>query len=122
MPIVELHLLQGYDAADKRRLGQALTDAVRFVVPAAPELITIMIHEMVPENYYRGRTARSPAPALPDPAQTVRTYLQAMEKRDLDTARQLLGDGFVMQFPGAQAMTGLEELIEWAAPRYRYVT
>ena len=122
MPIVELHLLQGYDAAEKRRLGEALTDAVRLVVPAAPELITVMIHEMEPDNYYRGRTVRIPAPARPDPAQTVRTYLQAMEERDLDKARGMLAEDFVMQFPGAPAMTGLEELIEWAAPRYRYVT
>ena len=58
MPIVELHILEGYDPDSKRRLGEGLTDAVRFVVPAAPEAITVMIHEMPEPHYYRGRTTR----------------------------------------------------------------
>ena len=46
MPTVELHVLQGYGPDEKRRLGEALTDAVRFIVPAPAEAITVMIHEM----------------------------------------------------------------------------
>jgi 4-oxalocrotonate tautomerase family enzyme len=122
MPIVELHLLEGYDAAGKQRLGEALTDAVRFVVPAAPDAITVMIHEMTKDRYYRGRTTRTPAPALPDPVQIVRTYLTAMENRDIDTATGFLSAGFTMQFPGAAPMTHLQELIDWSKPRYRFVT
>lgn len=122
MPIVELHVLEGYGPEDKRRLGEALTDAVRFVVPAQPEAITVMIHEMPTEDYYRGRTQRSGASALPDPKELVRSYLAAMEARDLPAAMAMLGDGFVMQFPGAAPMTELQELIDWAAPRYRFVT
>lgn len=122
MPIVELHVLEGYGPDDKRRLGEALTDAVRFVVPAPPEAITVMIHEMPTEDYYRGRTRRSGAPALPDPVELVRSYLAAMERRDLPAAEEALGVGFVMQFPGAAPMTRLQELVDWAAPRYRFVT
>ena len=46
MPIVELHVLEGYDSTEKQRLGEAITDAVRFVVPAAPDLVTVIIHDM----------------------------------------------------------------------------
>lgn len=121
MPIVELHLLEGYDDAAKTRLGEALTDAVRLVVPATPEAITVMIHERTPTQYMRGRTQRTGAAALPDPAQIVRAYLDAMEGRDLPAARALLGCGFTMTFPGAPPMTDLQELIDWSGPRYQWV-
>ena len=110
MPIVELHLLEGYDDAARTRLGEALTDAVRLVVPAAPEAITVMIHERAPSQYMRGRTHRAGAPALPDPCAVVRGYLDAMEARDLDAARACLGPGFTMTFPGSGPMTTLDEL------------
>ena len=45
MPVVELHILEGYNSEEKQRLGEALTDAVRFVVPASPELVTILIRD-----------------------------------------------------------------------------
>ena len=122
MPIIELHILEGYSDDEKTRLGHALTDAVRFVVPAPPEAVTLMIHEMPPANYMRGRNHRTPAPALPDPSDVVRRFLAAMQDRDLHTAQAMLGAGFTMTFPGTQPMHSLEALIEWAAPRYRFVT
>lgn len=122
MPVLELHVLEGYTEADKTRLCNALTDAVRIVVPAPPEAVTVMIHEMPPADYMRGRQRRTPAPALPDPAETVRGFLAAMEARDIDTARAMLGAGFTMTFPATAPMATLEELIAWAAPRYRFVT
>lgn len=121
VPIVELHLLEGYDDGAKARLGTALTDAVRFVLPAAPEAVTVMIHEMAAADYYRGGVTRQPAPANPDPAQIVRDYLAAMERRDLPCAQAMLAEGFTMQFPGAQPMTTLDELIAWSKPRYAFV-
>lgn len=121
MPIIELHLLQGYGADDKRRLHEGLTNAVRLVVPAAPEAITVMIHEMASDDYSRGGMPRTGAAALKDPADIVKDYLDAMENRDLNRANALLGDGFSMQFPGAKPMRTLEELIAWAGPRYRFV-
>ncbi|MEP3430442.1 MAG: tautomerase family protein [Roseibium sp.] len=121
MPIVELHVLKGYAPDEKRRLCEALTDAVRLVVPAAPDAITVMIHEMASENYARGRKSRTGAPALVDPAEIVRRYLQAMEVRDIERAQAMLGDGFTMRFPGTAPISQLQELIDWAKPRYRFV-
>lgn len=48
-------------------------------------------------------------------------FLAAMEARDLDLARSFLAPGFTMFFPGADAMTTLEELVQWAGPRYQNV-
>ena len=121
MPIIELHVLEGYDSTQKQRLGAALTDAVRFVVPAAPDLVTVMIHDMSPENYYRGRTKRTPAPARPDPSVLVQRFLAAMEARDINAAQSMLGDEFTMNFPAAPPMHTLQELVNWAKPRYRFI-
>lgn len=121
MPIVEIHLLEGYDANAKRRLGEGLTDAVRLVVPAPPEAITVLVHEMKAEEYYRGGRTRTPAPPLPDAADLVRAFLGLMEARKIAAAEAMLGDGFQMVFPGTAPMTSLEKLIAWAAPRYRFV-
>ncbi|WP_435140338.1 tautomerase family protein [Pseudopelagicola sp. nBUS_19] len=122
MPIVELHVLNGYDIEEKQRLGDALTNAVRFVVPAAPELVTVMIHDMPAEDYYRGGKSRIPARALPDPIAIVKNFLVAMEARKLEVARDLLANNFEMTFPGGVVMHRLEELIVWAQPRYKFVT
>lgn len=58
---------------------------------------------------------------MPDPAAIARAYLTAMEARDLETARSLLGDGFSMTFPGGVRMTEPSELIAWATSRYQFV-
>lgn len=121
MPVIELHIVEGYADKDKTRMGEALTDAIRTVVPAPPEAVTILIHEAPHHHYMRGRTHRSGAAALPDAAQIVRDFLSAMAARDLDTARGYLACGFTMTFPGTAPMTALEELIEWSKPRYRFV-
>lgn len=121
MPIIEVHLLEGYDDAARTRMGEALTDAVRLVVPAEPDAVTVMIHERQPTQYMRGRRHRQGAAALPDPASVVRAYLDAMEARDLAAAQACLADGFTMTFPGAAPMHRLQELIDWAKPRYRFV-
>ncbi|SFT10871.1 Phenylpyruvate tautomerase PptA, 4-oxalocrotonate tautomerase family [Sulfitobacter marinus] len=122
MPVIELHVMKGYSDTDKSRLCEALTHAVRIVVPAPPEAVTVMIHELDPAGYMRGGQYRKPASALPDPATLVREYLFAMEARDIDKASGMLGAGFTMVFPGAEPMTKLEQLIDWAAPRYKFVT
>jgi len=75
MPVVDIHLIEGYGEDARMRLSQAVTDAVRLVVPAHPDLVTVMIHEFGPGNYMRGGILRKPAPGLPDPRQTVRDFL-----------------------------------------------
>ena len=122
MPIVQLHVLEGYDADAKQRLGEALTDAVRLVVPAPPDLVTVMIQEMPAHHYYRGRMSRTPAPAKPNPCVLVRGFLSALEARNLDQAQDYLADDCVMTFPGSGPLRSLQHLIDWAKPRYRFVT
>jgi len=121
MPVIEVHLLEGYNASEHRRLGEALTDATRMVVPASPELITVMIHEMPADNYYRGRTTRKPASALPDPCEIVLRFLDHLGSRDLDKARTLVSADFEMLFPGAPAMHDLQMLVDWSKPRYQSI-
>lgn len=121
MPVIEAHLITGYGTDDKARLGRALTAAVQSVIPAHPDAITVILHDLQVEDYYRGGTPRTPAPALPDPAEIVRAFLAAMEARDLASATGWLAEGFTMTFPGAISMTTLPELIDWARPRYQSV-
>jgi phenylpyruvate tautomerase PptA (4-oxalocrotonate tautomerase family)/limonene-1,2-epoxide hydrolase len=121
MPIVELHVLQGYEPQEKLRLHEALTDAIRLVVPAPPEAITVLIHELKGEDYSRGGVHRQSAPALPDAGDLVRAYLSAMEARDLERAQSMLSTDFGMEFPGTGPLRTLDELIAWAKPRYRFV-
>ena len=121
MPVIEAHLIEGYGDDDKRRLGEALTDATRLVVPATPELVTVMIHEMPTSNYYRGRTTRVPALALPDPCAIVEEFLTHLGQRDLDAASQLIANDFVMFFPATKPMHQFEELIEWSKTRYKSI-
>ena len=122
MPIVDLHLIEGYNASDKRRLSEAITDAIRLVIPAPAELVTVMIHDLPEENYYRGRRIRKPASAKLDPCKLVQNYLTALEARNLMKAEANLAEDFEMWFPGAAHMTSLEELIQWAKSRYNFVT
>ncbi len=53
------------------------------------------------------------------PEDTVRAYLAAMERRDLAAAAALLAPGFAMTFPGGRRFETLEQLVEWAKPRYK---
>jgi len=118
MPVIEVHLLEGYSSDEKLRLSEALTDATRLVVPASPDLITIMTHEMPASNYCRGRTMRKPAPALPDPCEIVKRFLGSLGERELDKAREYCDANFQMIFPDASPMSALEELIDWSKQRY----
>lgn len=64
-----------------------------------------------------------PASAPPeDPAVAlVRRFLDTMERRDLGEAQALLAPGFSMTFPGGARFDRLDDLVRWAAPRYRFV-
>lgn len=67
-------------------------------------------------------TAEIDATPPTDPAAAlVRRFLDAMERRDLDAARSLLAPDFAMTFPGGARFERLEDLVAWAAPRYRFV-
>ncbi len=122
MPVINVTMLGGvYDAEVKTRIAEALTDAMRTVIAAPPEGVIVALNELPPGNYMRGRTFKTPGPALPDARDVVRTFLERMESRDLDAARGMLADGFRMVFPGGVEFAALEELIAWAKPRYNWV-
>lgn len=121
MPMVRVTLIEGYDERTRVRLGERLTDAVRSVIAAPLDGVTVAIEEVKPGNYMRGRQARRPGIFLPDPADLVKSFLAAMEARDLDRARGFLAEGYRMTFPGGAAFSTLEELVAWARPRYRWV-
>ncbi len=55
------------------------------------------------------------------PEETVRAFLAALEARDLEAAKTLLHPEVEMVFPGGAAFRRLEQLIDWARPRYRKV-
>ena len=118
MPVLEVHLLEGYSPEERRRLAESLTDATRMVVPAPAEAITVILHEMSGDNYYRGRTTRQGAAALPDPCANVLSFLESLGSREFEKAKLHLADGFSMHFPGAEPMFDLHEFVEWSKPRY----
>ena len=53
------------------------------------------------------------------PEKIVRDYLDAMERRDLATAKGFLAPGFFMVFPGNKRFDSLEQLVQSAKGRYR---
>ncbi len=121
MPVIKVTLIRGYDEPTRRRLMQRLTDAVRATIAAPLEAITIALDESDAASYMRGRQSRVPGAPLPAAASVVRSYLDAMERRDLNAARSHLHDDFQMVFPGDRSMSTLEELIEWSSTRYRSI-
>jgi phenylpyruvate tautomerase PptA (4-oxalocrotonate tautomerase family)/limonene-1,2-epoxide hydrolase len=122
MPIVSLDLPAGCDEEAKARLARAVTAALLGVIDAAPEAVTVTIRDLPREDGVPGGARPAAAPVRPDPVGIVRAYLAAMEARDLDRARAHLAPGFTMTFPGGVTMTRPEEVVAWAAPRYRFVT
>jgi len=52
---------------------------------------------------------------------TVKKFLNTMEARNLDGAREYLAPGFTMTFPGDAVFSTLEELIGWSKDRYQSV-
>lgn len=121
MPIIEAHILEGYDPAAKARLHSALTDAVRACVAAPEDGITVLLHEYASENYSRGGRSRTPGPANPDPVEIALSFLRSLEARDLAAVSTFLDPGFEMVFPGTDPMDTLDQLITWAKGRYRFV-
>ncbi len=37
MPVIEVHLLEGYQPEERRRFSESLIDAMRLLVPAPPK-------------------------------------------------------------------------------------
>jgi phenylpyruvate tautomerase PptA (4-oxalocrotonate tautomerase family) len=121
MPVIQASLIQGYDESTRRQLCERLTDAVMSCIAAPPDGVTVLLHEIPPANYMRGRRSRTPGPPSPGPVACVQGYLQAMERRDLDAAGKFLAPEFRMTFPGGADFSRPEEVVEWARTRYRSI-
>lgn len=116
MPVVEIRVPESCDAKEIRRLSEAVADAARRALPDMDGALAVSVRDG------RGGKGLGEGGACDtDPATLVRDYLAAMERRDLNAAASMLGEGFSMQFPGAPRMARLEELVEWSRPRYRFV-
>lgn len=63
MPVIAVTLMQGYDAETRRILCERLTDAVTETIAAPLDGVTVVINEVPPQNYMRGRKARTPGAA-----------------------------------------------------------
>ena len=118
MPVIQVTLIEGYDAATRQCLCERLTDAAMATIQAPAEAVTVFITEVAPAGYMRGRTGKTPGAAVPPPAQLCLDFLAALEARDLDRARGMISDGFSMVFPGYVRFSDFSDLLDWAAPRY----
>ena len=121
MPVISVTLIEGYDHRVRQRLAERLTDAVTATIAAPPEAVTVVIHELAPANYMRGRRRREPAPAPRPAAETCLDFLAALERRDLAAARALVAPDFTMTFPGPARFSDFDELTAWASRRYRSI-
>lgn len=54
MPILQVHMLKGRTAAQKRKLAQALTQAVVAALGSAPEAVRVIMSDMAYEDYAIG--------------------------------------------------------------------
>ena len=57
----------------------------------------------------------------PDAERIAVTFLNTMELRDLDASQAAIAADFTMVFPGAAKYTRLEDLVEGAKGRYKWV-
>lgn len=121
MPIINITLIEGYEAAARERLSQRVTDATVSVIKAPADLVTVIVSEVETTNYMRGGITRTPGSAQPVASAIVKAFLSAMENRDVGTAEAFLSDEFHMIFPGGERFRRLQELFEWAKMRYQLV-
>ena len=117
MPVVSITLLPGYSQEAHTRLVSRVARSVRSVIAAANAGTTVFVNEAA--TYQRdGKRFTTGGAELPDASALVRQFLERMQVRDLDAARQLLAPGFAMTFPGTGPMHEFSELLDWAKTRY----
>ena len=117
MPVVSITLLHGYSPQARERLVERTARTVRSVIAASDAGTTVFVHEAA--TYQRdGRRFSAGGPEVPEASALVRQFLERMQARELDAARQLLAPEFVMTFPGAAPMRDFAELLDWAKGRY----
>ena len=121
MPLIECTLIEGYDADTRRLVLERITDAACSAIGASPDFVIVTIKEVEPENYMRGRSKKTPAPAALQPDEIVKKFLTSMQDQQLDDAQKWLADGAQMIFPNGQCFTDLSDLMAWTRTRYQSV-
>ena len=121
MPLIECTLIEGYDADTRRLVSERITDAASSAICASPYFVIVTIKEVAPENYMRGRSQKTPAPAALQPDEIVKKFLTSMQDQQLDDAQKWLADGAQMIFPNGQCFTDLSDLMAWTKTRYQSV-
>jgi 4-oxalocrotonate tautomerase len=54
MPTIHIHLLEGRDAAKRHRLIEQVSAATSSALDIPVEKVTVIVHEMSPDNYGTG--------------------------------------------------------------------
>ena len=121
MPLIECTLIEGYDADTRRLVSERITDAACSAIGASPDFVIVTIKEVAPENYMRGRSQKTPAPAALQPDEIVKKFLTSMQDQQLDDAQKWLADGAQMIFPNGLCFTDLSDLMAWTKTRYQSV-
>lgn len=117
MPVVSITLLPGYSAQARERLVERTARTVRSVIAASNAGTTVFVNEAA--TYQRdGQRMSTGGAELPEASALVRQFLERMQARELEAARQMLAPSFVMTFPGAAPMREFSELMDWAKTRY----
>jgi len=117
MPVVSITLLPGYSPQARERLVERTARTVRSVIAASNAGTTVFVNEAA--TYQRdGKRMSAGGAELPEASALVRRFLERMQARELDAARQMLAPDFVMTFPGAAPMREFSQLLAWAKTRY----
>jgi len=117
MPVVSITLLPGYDPDTQHRMVNSVANAVRSVIATPEAGTTVFINEV--STYRRdGKVFSGGRAAHPVASEVVKSFLQAMQERDMVLAQSFLHQDFAMCFPGGVQMRNLPELIGWAQKRY----
>jgi len=117
MPVVSITLLPGYDPDTQHRMVNSVANAVRSVIATPEAGTTVFINEV--STYRRdGKVFSGGRAAHPVASEVVKSFLQAMQERDMGLAQSFLHPDFAMCFPGGVQMRTLPELITWAQQRY----
>lgn len=117
MPVVSITLLPGYETTTQQLMVNRVANAVRSVIATPEAGTTVFINEA--STYRRdGKVFSGGRAAHPVSSEVVKSFLQAMQNRDMITAKSYLHSEFIMCFPGGKVMQSLPELLIWAQHRY----
>jgi hypothetical protein len=94
-----------------------VANAVRSVIATPEAGTTVFINEV--STYRRdGKVFSGGRAPHPVASEVVKSFLHAMQERDMALAQSFLHPDFAMCFPGGVQMCALPELINWAQHRY----